>query len=123
MPVVLVTGDDAIAGEAKSLLGTVETVEVKKGIGRTAARCIHPSVAIKRITAAAERAMSIDARPFAIGAPVTIAVQFHRAAGADMACLVPGARRVDGRRVEWTGDTMLDAYKVFQIMAALSRSS
>ena len=121
VPVGLVTGDDAVTQEAIALLGDIETVEVKKGIGRTAAQCLHPTIAYERICAAAERAISAKAKPFFVDTPVTIAVRFHRATGAEMACLVPGARRIDGREVEWTGDSMFEAYKVFQIMASLSR--
>ena len=121
VPVLLVTGDDAIAQEARGLLDGVETVSVKKGFGRTAARCLPSKVATDQISEAAERALSLSSEPLSVETPVTVSLRFQRATGADMACLVPDTRRVDGRRVEWTGTTMLDAFNVFQIMASLSR--
>jgi D-aminopeptidase len=49
-------------------------------------------------------------------------VVFQRAIHADMAALVPGSQRVDGRTVEWTGEDMPTVYKVFRAMAALSKA-
>jgi D-amino peptidase len=119
-PVVLVTGDGAVAQEARALLGDIETVAVKEGIARTAARCLHPEVACERIRAAAERAMKLRAAPLVVSSPITARIVFQRASYADMAALIPGSARVDGRTVMWTGNDMPTVYKTFRAMAALS---
>jgi len=119
-PVVLVTGDRAVAEEARALLGDIETVAVKDGITRTAARCLHPEVAQEHIRQAAERALRLTVPPFVVSAPITVRVVFQRALHADMALLVPGSRRVDGRTIEWTGEDMPTVYKVFRAMATLA---
>jgi len=120
VPVVLVTGDRAVAEEARALLGEIETVAVKDGVTRTAARCLHPQVVQERIRQAAERATARGrtVAPFVVPPPVTLR---QRAAHADMAELMPGSQRVDGRTVEWTGGDMQTVYKVFRAMAALAR--
>ncbi len=136
VPVVLVTGDRAVAEEARALLGEIETVAVKDGVARTAAQCLHPQVAQERIRQAAERATKLVAEratklvaeratklitmPFIVPPPITLRVVFYRAAHVDMAELIPGSRRVDGRTVEWTGDDMPTVYKVFRAMATLA---
>ena len=122
VPVVLVTGDRAVTEEARALLGEIETVAVKDGVARTAARCLHPQVAQERICQAAERALRLGARPLVVPAPITLRVVFQRAQHADVAELVPGSRRVDGRTVEWTGDDMPAVYKVFRAMTTLAWS-
>lgn len=119
-PVVLVTGDEAVTAEARALLGEIETVAVKEGVGRTAARCLHPEAARQQIRQAAERAVKLDVAPFVVPPPVTVRLVFLRASYADMAELAPGSRRVDGRTVEWGGEDMPAAYRAFRAMAALS---
>jgi len=121
-PVILVTGDRAVAEEAHALLGEIETVAVKEGVARSAARCLHPEVAHERIRQAAERALRLAVPPFVVPSPITLQVVFQRAIHADMAALVPGSQRVDGRTVEWTGEDMPTVYKVFRAMAALSKA-
>ncbi len=120
VPVTLVAGDRAVTEEARALLGGIETVAVKDGVARTAARCLHPEVAQERIRQAAERATKLLAMPFIVPPPITLRVVFHRAAHVDMAELVPGSQRVDGRTIEWTGDDMPTVYKVFRAMATLA---
>jgi len=120
VPVVLVTGDRAVTEEMKTLLGDVETVVVKEGISRYSARCLHPQVARKRIREAAERAARTRGTPLVLDAPVTVSVTFLRASHADMAELLPGSRRVDGRTVEWTGEDMPTVYRAFKAMLSLS---
>jgi len=119
-PVVLVTGDRAVTEEARTLLGEIETVAVKNGVARSAAGCLHPEVARERIRQAAERALKLTVPPLVVPPPITLRVVFQRAAHADMADLVPGSRRVDGRTIEWTGENVPTVYKVFRAMATLA---
>jgi D-amino peptidase len=121
-PVILVTGDRAVTEEANALLGEIETVAVKDGVTRSAARCLHPEVAHKRIRQAAERALRLTVSPFVMPSPITLQVVFQRAIHADMAALVPGSQRVDGRTVEWAGEDMPAVYKVFRAMGYLSKA-
>lgn len=120
VPVVLVTGDRAVTEEARALLGDIETVAVKDGITRTAARCLHPETAHRLIRQAAARALNRTVPPLTVPAPITLRVVFLSALHADMALLVPGARRIDGRTVEWTGDDMPTVYQVWVAMNALA---
>jgi len=119
-PVVLVTGDRAVTEEARALLGEIETVAVKDGIARTAARCLHPEVAREHIRQAAERALGRTGSPFVVPPPITLRVAFQQASYADMANLVPGSQRTGGCAVTWTGEDMPTVYKVFQAMTALA---
>jgi D-amino peptidase len=122
-PVVLVAGDQAVTEEARALLGPIETVAVKAGITRTTAQCLHPATACERIRQAAERAMHLTIPPFVVPPPMTLEVTFLRAIHADMAELIPGTRRVDGRTVAWTGDDMPTVYRVFRAMGSLALSA
>jgi D-amino peptidase len=120
VPVVLVAGDRAVTEEARGLLGDVEIVATKEGITRTAAECLHPTVAQDLIRTAAERALSSQVTPLALTPPITLRIAFLRALHADGAALIPGSRRTDGRTVAWTGDDMPSVYRVFGAMADLA---
>lgn len=120
VPVLLVTGDRAVTEEARTLLGQIETVAVKEGVTRSAARCLAPEVARERIRQAAERALKLSLPPFTVSPPITLCIVFQRALHADMAGLVPGSVRADGRTVEWTGEDMPTVYKVFRAMTSLA---
>jgi D-amino peptidase len=120
VPVLLVTGDQAVTEEARAQLGEIETVAVKEGISRNAALCLHPDVAQERIRKAAERALQLKVSPFVVSKPVTLRVAFQRASHADVAALVPETRRVDGRTVEWTGEDMLAVSQAYSAMISLS---
>jgi D-amino peptidase len=120
VPVVLVTGDQAVAAEARALLGEIETVVVKQSLACTAAQCLHPEVARERIRQAAERALGSTVEPFVIEPPITLRLAFQRVHQADRAETVPGSRRVDGLALEWTGDEMASLYHAFKAMTGLA---
>jgi D-amino peptidase len=109
--------------EARALLGDIETVAVKEGITRSAAQCLHPEVAQQRIRQASERALRLQVSPFVVPAPITLRIVFQRAVHADMAGLVPGSQRVDGRTVDWVGEDMPAVYRVFRAMATLAAAA
>jgi D-amino peptidase len=120
VPVVLVAGDRAVTEEARALLGNVVTVVTKEGITRTAAECLHPTVVHDRLREAAQKALGYAINPLALTPPITLRVSFARALHADGAMMIPGARRPDGRTVEWTGDDMRSVYTTFSAMAGLA---
>lgn len=123
VPVVLVTGDQAVCQEARNLLGPhVETVPVKRSYGRTAARCLPTAQAHQAIREAAQRAVTVTGAPLVIPAPVTVAVDLVKTTQADAAALLPGSRRPTARRVEYTAPDMLLAYQALLVMLHLAWS-
>ena len=100
VPVVLVSGDSALALEAKDLLGDgVATVIVKEAVSRHAAKNVAPAVACRMIREEVPRALERKHAPFTLRAPVTLEVDFALTIHADMAELCPGATRSEERRV------------------------
>ena len=121
-PVVLVTGDLAVTEEAHALLGEIETVAVKQGLGWCAAKCITPAVARKSIREAAERSLQCQVNPFIVEPPITVSITFFLPVHADLAAVVPGSLRVDGRTVQWTGQDMPTVYSAYRAMMGLASS-
>jgi D-amino peptidase len=98
VPVLLVTGDQAVGEEARVWLTDVTTVAVKQASGRHAAEVLAPDVT----------------------APLKVTIEFIYADMADQAALLPKAVRLDGRRIEVTADTMLEAYLAFRAAVTLA---
>ena len=120
VPVVLVTGDAAGTREAVELLGEVATVSVKEGYGRFAARVRAPEAVHPEIRAAAGRALGGERRePWRLATPIEVAVDFLRSAEADMAEMVPGARRTGARTVAYEHAEPEMAFKALEAMINL----
>ena len=116
VPVALVTGDDELCAEARRLLPGVETAAVKSACGRMAARCLPPSRACELIRQSAARALSRGHEPFRLAPPLELTLDLFTSAMADMADLVPGARRTGPRTMAFTADDALTLHKAFRCM-------
>ena len=104
VPVALVTGDAAACAEARELLGEVETVAVKAGSDRYAARLVPPARAQEQITEAAVRAVKGIGRfePYVVPAPYTLAIEWASTAIARSCAVIPGVRLAGPRTTEFT---------------------
>jgi D-amino peptidase len=117
IPVGLVAGDDALAGEVADWLPWAERVIVKTASGGNAAASVHPTIARDLIRAGAERAVrraaAGDLQPLVIGPPVVVEVEYRNAIAADYAAIVPGAERVGDRGVRFEAPDAVTAYRGF----------
>jgi D-amino peptidase len=116
VPVVLVSGDQAIARQAKELFGDVETVVVKEAIA-TAAIMFHPSKArdmIREKTTAALKRLK-DFKPLKFNPPYMLDVAFADEALAQKATWIPGAVRKDEHTVSFTTNDFMDMLKLFRL--------
>ena len=122
VPVVLITGDETVTKEAIELLGNVETVAVKKAVGRYAAQCLTPVKARKLIKEAASKALKrIDEfKPFKLEPPITFEIDFINTGMAEMAMLIPGAKQITSRTVAYASNDLIEAFKTFKAMTALA---
>ena len=115
VPVVFVAGDKAVCDQAEALLGNVETVAVKEGIG-AAALNLHPEVARDQIREGVERALRNldDYEPYKLDAPYTLVLtlkteqNIYRAAA-----LYPGAQRTGDWEVTYKADDVMDIIRAY----------
>jgi D-amino peptidase len=121
VPVVLVSGDQALAEEAREILGEeVETVIVKHAVGRFAARSLAPADACRRIREGATAALRRSHRPLVLPAPVHLEVELALTHMADMAELVPGSVRTGGRTIEFTHDDYREVFRAWRAIYSLA---
>ncbi len=124
VPIMLVSGDAATAAEARSIAPDAEKVIVKESRGRFVAAHIHPTLACEMLEAGATRATQRLAamQPPQFTLPVTIEVTFLVADMAEMALWIRDVERVAPRTVKVVGENMLDLYRTFVTLVALTRS-
>ena len=121
VPVVLVSGDQAVAAEAKALLGEgVEAVIVKHAVGRFAARSVSPAESCRRIREGAAAALGRTHTPFLLESPVTVEVEFALTQMADMAELVPGSTRTAGRTITYTHGDYREVFRAWRALYNLA---
>ena len=126
VPLLLVSGDQGLAEEAAGLIPGVETVIVKRASSYFSAECLSLQEAQERIRLGAEKAVRAfkdgkAPQPFKISSPVTVTVEFNTPAHADGAMKLPGASRLDGRKVSASAADALAAYRIFYTLAQLGR--
>jgi len=125
--VMMVSGDEAVCSEAIETLGSIEVAVVKRASGRTSAECLSPKLAQEKICEAAARAVHrLSAgdipEPFRMNQPVEVKLEFLNSSMADRAILLPGSRRLDGRRISFTADDMPLATTGMRAAITLARS-
>jgi D-amino peptidase len=104
VPVIMVSGDEAAAVEARDFLGDVECAVVKWGVGRNRARCLPVGQARELIRAAARRAVQRAAtkdafKPYKPDLPATLEVTYYRSDYAEQAMFERWWQRIDARTV------------------------
>jgi D-amino peptidase len=121
VPVAMVSGDQALAAEARELLGpAVETVVVKHAVGRFAARSLSPSEARRRIRDGAATALARRHAPLVLPPPIRLEVEFALTQMADMAELAPGSVRTGGRTVEFLHDDYREVFRAWRALYNLA---
>jgi D-amino peptidase len=116
VPVVFLSGDAAICKQICEIIGTIETVAVKDGMG-PAASMIHPVRAqemIRKGVVAALRNLKAY-KPYKPSAPYKLEVVFTDENLARRASLIPGADRTGERSVAFTSGDFMDIVKYFRL--------
>ncbi|WP_298342855.1 M55 family metallopeptidase [Ferrimicrobium sp.] len=125
VPIGLISGDRATALQAEPLMKQAIMVQVKESITRYAASNLHPHLAHKRLSEAAERAVeaakSIDLP--AIDLPATITMSFQTSDQAELASWIAGVERADLRSCTITGPDPLALYRAFVGVCYLTRQA
>jgi D-amino peptidase len=115
VPVVFVAGDRAVCDQATEILGDVETVAVKEGIG-AAALNLHPEVAREQIRVGVERALRNldDYEPYKLSPPYTLKLTLKTEQNIYRAvALYPGARRSGDWEVTYESDDVMEVIRAY----------
>ncbi|MEA4884478.1 MAG: M55 family metallopeptidase [Clostridia bacterium] len=124
VPVVLVTGDDKLAAEARAAIPGITTAEVKQGLGRYAASTLSPARACALIEDSAAHAVRTRARvrPLVLTSPVSLQVELPQTAMADAAQDIPGVNRVGGRTLEFAASGYLEVFRALRTILRVAET-
>jgi D-amino peptidase len=119
VPVIMVSGDQSVCAEAREWAPGVATAQVKKAVGRMAARCLPITESREIIRSTAEKSVfhflkGKSPAPLKTDIPVKVTIELFNTLMADQASLLPGAKRIDGRKIEFTAESMPQAYAGFR---------
>jgi D-amino peptidase len=111
IPVGMVAGDEAVCREAEALLGDVETVAVKRGLGNRVALVRPPARTAREIEDAAARAVkgAEGLKPFKVDTPLEIVVRLSSPTLARQGAREQGIELVEEDAVRIVRPTVRDA--------------
>ncbi len=109
VPIIMLSGDDAIAEEATDLLGDLETAVVKKAYGFHSAETLMPGTAYRLIEETAARAVARieDFEPWDLGGPVELEVSFKNYRPVEVLGYLEIVERIDSHTIRYTGQDMI----------------
>lgn len=123
VPVVLVSGDQILAVEARKLLGNIEIVIVKEALNYHAVRSLSPRQARVKLLQGILKALGTkDHRPLAAPAPATVTIEFNDPARAAAAAILPRSQRLNAVTLTYTAEDYLEAYQAARSLIALAKS-
>lgn len=113
VPVLMVSGDDCLAKEAKQSLGNIETAIVKYAIDRWTARCLSLENAHKEIKNKASQAVHRikEIKPYTIYGQVELEIEWTSTAACKRASLVPRSYMKSPRIIAYKGKDILEAWR------------
>jgi D-amino peptidase len=122
VPVVLVSGDDALAAEVAELLPWAERVVVKRALGYSAADTLSPAASQDAIRAGMARAIERlgEMETYRPEPPLDGEVDFRLPVMADYAAVVPGTERRGARTVGFAADDGDAFYRLFLALTRLA---
>jgi len=125
VPVLLISGDQAVAQEAKDLIPGIHTVVVKQAHGRFAANCLHPKEAQNLIKEGAKFAVQAfqngqGSQVFKVTQPVQMRIEFKSTEMADRTQIIPAVERLSGKVVQFVEKDMPSAYRMFMAVAGIA---
>ncbi len=117
VPVVLASGDSAFAAQFTQNVPAA-TVITKTAVTPISARLRHPQRVREDLAAATRTALASldDAEAWPVRTPVQVRMRFADVTRSQILEAIPGVRQIDGYTVEFTADSMADAYRLIRLM-------
>ncbi len=124
VPIVMLSGDDAIVDEARALLGELEGAVVKQALGFHSATTLLPKAATaliaEKVTAALGRLA--DFEPYRLDGPILVEVTFKNYMPAEVLAYLPIVDRVDAHTIAFTGKDMVEVSMFLEFLTNYSPS-
>jgi D-amino peptidase len=120
VPVVMISGDDAIVAQAKQQLGNIEGAVVKRAISFHSAATMTPDAgqALIRERAKAAVARRGEIRQAAMSKPITLEVSFKNYRPVELLGYLPNVQRIDAHTVRFVGRDVLEISRFLEFVTS-----
>ena len=118
VPVIMISGDDAVVKETQALLGDVEGAVVKWASGFHSARTIMPDASYQiirdKVTKAVRRIK--DFKPYKLSGPIQVDVRFKNYRPSEVLSYLSIVQRTDAHSIRFTGKDMIEVSKFLEFI-------
>lgn len=120
VPVVMISGDDAIVAEARGLLGDIEGAAVKKAISFHSATTLMPAAALQLIGEKVTASMGRldDFQPYKLAGPIELEVSFKNYRPPQLLSYLPTVEQVDSHTIRYVGEDMVAISKFLEVITS-----
>jgi D-amino peptidase len=124
VPVIMISGDEAIVTEARSLLGEIEGAVVKWAYGFHSAKTLMPAAANDLIREKVGTAVVRikDFRPYVLKTPVTLDVTFKNYRPSEVLSYLAIVERTDSHSIRFIGENIVEISKFLEFMLTYNAS-
>lgn len=124
VPVVMISGDDAVVEEAQQLIGDMEGAIVKWSLGFHSARTLMPEASYALIKERVRAALGRldDFRPYRMDGPVELEISFKNYMPAELMAYLPNVDRVDAHTIRFVGRNMVEISRFLEFTTSYSVS-
>jgi D-amino peptidase len=121
VPIILVAGEaQLLKDDVKKYAPWARTVALKHSLSRVSAKSPSMTKIEKELRQEVKKAAinfrQKKTKPLTAQKPVKIAITFMASHFADVAQLLPSAKRIDGLKIEYTAKNMIEAYRTFELL-------
>ena len=113
VPVIMVSGDDAVVKETTALLGNIEGAVVKWASGFHSAKTMTPQMSYVLIREKAQRAVKRigEFKPYKLAAPIELDVRFKNYRPAEVLSYLSIIQRPDSHSIRFVGKDIIEVSK------------
>jgi D-amino peptidase len=113
VPIIMVSGDDAVVKETTALLGNIEGAVVKWASGFHSARTMTPEASYQLIREKAQRAVSRirEFKPYKLAAPIELDIRFKNYRPAEVLGYLSIVERTDAHSIRFVGKDIIEVSK------------
>lgn len=118
VPVIMISGDDAVVKETQALLGDVEGAVVKWASGFHSAKTIMPEASYQLIREKVRRAIGRikDFKPYKLAPPIQLDVRFKNYRPSEVLSYLSIVERTDAHSIRFTGKDMIEVSKFVEFI-------
>lgn len=124
VPVIMVSGDDAVVKEVTDLLGPIEGAVVKWAYGFHSARTLTPEAAYDLIREKVKRAIGRikDAKPYKVKEPVQLDVRFKAYRPSELLSYLSIVERTDSHSIRFKGKDIVEVSRFLEFITSYEPS-